>query len=222
MDGSSSQVAGPPEKSATVCAIPPAGGCNEVMDDDVELLRQFARDRSESAFTELVRRKAALVYSAALRQVEGDVLLAQDVSQSVFIDLARKAAELTSRPVLTSWLYTSTRFAALKARRAEERRRRREQDAHAMEAIANESPTPADWEKLRPLLDSAICNLAEHDRAPILMRYFENQPFAEMGRKLGVGESSARMRAERAIEKLRVALVQRGVTSTGAALALAL
>ena len=222
MDGSSSRSAESPEISAAACAIPPAAGCNQMMDEDVELLRRFARDRSEAAFTELVRRKAALVYSAALRQVDGDMLLAQDVSQSVFIDLARKAAELASRPVLTSWLYTSTRFAALKARRGEQRRRRREQDAHAMQILDHDAPAAADWEKLRPLLDSAICNLAEHDRAPILMRYFENQPFAEMGRKLGIGESSARMRAERAIEKLRLALGQRGITSTVAALGLVL
>ncbi|HVU25578.1 MAG TPA: sigma-70 family RNA polymerase sigma factor [Opitutus sp.] len=192
------------------------------MDDDVELLARFARDRSEAAFTELVRRKAALVYSAALRQVDGDMLLAQEVSQSVFIDLARKAAELAQRPVLTSWLYTSTRFAALKARRSEQRRQRREQEAHAMHATDHAAPSAADWEQLRPLLDSALCNLAEHDRAPILMRYFENQPFGEMGRKLGIAEGSARLRAERAIEKLRLALVQRGITSTAAALALAL
>src|SRR5438477_604302 len=82
------------------CAMGAAGGCNRAMIDDSELLRRFAHQRSESAFTELVQRKAGLVYSAALRQVGGDVMLAQDVSQSVFIDLARKAAQLSERPVL--------------------------------------------------------------------------------------------------------------------------
>mgnify|MGYP001546641394 CR=1 FL=1 len=192
------------------------------MNDDSELLRRYARERSEAAFTELVRRKAGLVYSAALRQVGGDMLLAQDVSQGVFIDLARKAGELADRPVLTSWLYTSTRFAALKALRERRRRTAREQEAHTMEEIERDSAHEADWEQLRPLLDSALCNLAEHDRTPILMRYFEDQPFAEMGKKLGIGESSARMRAERALEKLRQALAQKGVTSTAAALGLAI
>ncbi len=92
------------------------------MTDDAELLRRHVHERSETAFAELVPRKAGLVYSAALRQVGGDTLLAQDVSQSVLIDPARKAKQLTDRPEITSWLHTSTRFAARKAVRAKERR----------------------------------------------------------------------------------------------------
>src|ERR1043166_3733374 len=149
--------------------------------DDAELLKRYVHDRSESAFSELVQRKAGLVYSAALRQVDGDMLLAQDVSQTVFIDLARKAAQLTGRAELSSWLYTSTRFAALKALRSKHRRKIREREAHTMQEIERDTMTDADWEKLRPLLDSALCDLPEPDRAAVLMRYFEGQPFAAMG-----------------------------------------
>jgi RNA polymerase sigma factor (sigma-70 family) len=190
--------------------------------DDAELLQRYVCDRSESAFTELVQRKAGLVYSAALRQVSGDVLLAQDVSESVFIDLARKAPRLTAHPELTSWLYTSTRFAALNARRENQRRKNREQEAHTMEEIERPAVTEADWENVRPILDSALCELPEHDRSAVLMRYFESMPFAAMGEKLGIGESSARMRAERALEKLRAVLATKGITSTAAVLALVL
>ena len=192
------------------------------MIDDSELLGRYARERSESAFAELVQRQAGLVYSAALRQVGGDTALAQDVSQSVFIDLARKAEHLAGRPVLASWLYTSTRFAALKAVRTKQRREIREQEAHTMQEIERESMNEADWEKLRPLLDEEICELPELDRTAVLMRYFEGQPFAAMGAKLGIGESSARMRAERALEKLRAGLARKGITSTAAALGLVL
>lgn len=192
------------------------------MIDDTELLRRYVRERSEAAFTELVQRKAGLVYSAALRQVGGDTLLAQDVAQGVFIDLARKAAQLVDRPELTSWLYASTRFAALKALRERHRRTHREQEAHTMQEIERDTLTDTEWQQLRPLLDEAIFELADGDRAAVLMRYFENQPFGAMGQKLGIGESSARMRAERALEKLRALLVQKGVTSTAAALALVL
>jgi RNA polymerase sigma factor (sigma-70 family) len=192
------------------------------MTDDSALLRRFVTERSESAFAELVQSKAGLVYSAALRQVAGDTQLAQDVSQSVFIDLARKAPELTGRTELTSWLYTSTRFAALNALRQKLRRELREKEAHLMEEIERSSLSDADWDKLRPLLDSAICELPEQDRSAVLMRYFETLPYAEMGQKLGIGESSARMRAERALDKLRVSLAQKGISSTAAALALVL
>ena len=190
------------------------------MNDDAELLRRYARERSESAFTELVQRHTGLVYSAALRQVEGDSALAQDVSQSVFIDLARKAGQLADRPVLASWLYTSTRFAALKALRTQQRREIREQEAHTMQEIERAGMTEDEWAQLRPLLDEEMCDLSEQDRAAVLMRYFEGQPFATMGTKLGIGESSARMRAERALHKLRNGLARKGIASTAAALAL--
>lgn len=192
------------------------------MIDDSELLGRYARERSERAFAELVQRKAGLVYSAALRQVGGDAALAQDVSQSVFIDLARKAEQLAGRPVLSSWLYTSTRFAALKALRAKRRRQIREREAQTMQDVERGSMTGTDWEQLRPLLDAELCDLPEQDRSAVLMRYFEGQPFAAMGEKFGIGESSARMRAERALDKLRAGLERKGITSTAAALGLVL
>src|SRR5262245_3125509 len=102
------------------------------MTSDSELLERYARNHSDSAFAELVARYVNLVYSAALRQVGNDAHLAQDVAQNVFVDLARKAGSLSTRPVLTGWLYTSTRYAAAMVVRREHRRRAREQEAHAM------------------------------------------------------------------------------------------
>ena len=97
------------------------------MTPDCELLRRYAGTKSEEAFAELVRRHVNLVYSAALRQVNGDAHLAQDVAQTVFTDLARKAASLARRATLTGWLYTSAHFAAAKIVRTENRRRDREE-----------------------------------------------------------------------------------------------
>ena len=111
----------------------PFGGCYKLnMTPDSELLRRYADTRSEEAFAELVRRHVNLVYSAALRQVNGDVHLAQDVAQTVFTDLARKAVSLLRRSTLTGWLYTSAHFAAAKAVRTEQRRHAREQEVHTM------------------------------------------------------------------------------------------
>src|SRR5579862_4898005 len=186
------------------------------MTPDVELLRDYARTKSEEAFAELVRRHVNLVYSAALRQVGGDTHLAQDVAQTVFTDLARKAASLCRRESLTEWLYTSAHFAAANIVRGEHRRRDREEQF--MREPIQDNATAADWEKLRPMLDSVMHELKETDREAVLLRYFENRPFAEVGARLRVNENTARMRVERALEKLRSLLAKRGIT-TGAALA---
>src|SRR5436189_6234372 len=94
--------------------------------DDAELLRHYAEEGVEDAFAELVRRHVNLVYSAALRQVNGDAHLAADATQLVFTDLARKADSLVGHRVLAGWLFTSTRFAAAKLVRGERRRHARE------------------------------------------------------------------------------------------------
>jgi RNA polymerase sigma factor (sigma-70 family) len=182
------------------------------MTPDSELLRRYVGTHSEEAFAELVQRHVNLVYSAALRQVNGDAHLAQDVAQTVFTDLARKAASLSRRATLTGWLYTSAHFAAAKAVRTEQRRHAREQEAHTMrETIHTPAPEP-DWEKLRPVLDEVMHKLKEADREAILLRYFENRQFAEVGAKLGLNENAARMRVERALEKLRDFLAKRSIT----------
>src|SRR3954467_3135206 len=105
------------------------------MIDDAELLHRYATTRAEGDFAELVQRHVNLVYSAALRQVNGDAHLAQDVTQLVFADLARKAESLASHRVLAGWLFTSTRFAAAKAVRGERRRQAREAEAQLMQEL---------------------------------------------------------------------------------------
>ncbi len=184
----------------------------KTMTPDAELLATFARTNSEDAFAEVVKRHVNLVYSAALRQTGGDAHLAKDVAQNVFTDLAKKAAALARRDNISGWLYTSAHFAAAKIVRAENRRREREEIF--MREPANESAPATEWEMLRPLLDAAMHELKAPDRDAILLRYFENRPFAEVGAKLGLNENAARMRVERALEKLRAVLAKRGVAAT--------
>jgi RNA polymerase sigma factor (sigma-70 family) len=190
------------------------------MTPDAELLRQFAQTHSEDAFAELVRRYVNLVYSAALRQVNGDAHLAQDVAQVVFADLARKAGSLAPRESLTGWLYTSAHFTTVKMVRTETRRREREgkfmRDPIHENEVGRVTPCAPDWEEIRPALDDAMHELKETDREAILLRYFENRPFAEVGLKLGLNENAARMRVDRALEKLRAAFLRRGVTTVAA------
>jgi RNA polymerase sigma factor (sigma-70 family) len=193
------------------------------MMDDATLLRRYAQNRIESDFAELVRRHLNFVYSAALRQVNGDAHLAQDVTQLVFTDLARKAAKLADHRVLAGWLFTSARFAAAKLVRGERRRLNREKEALLMQETSPSDPTfQVDWEQIRPVLDEALAALDERDREAILLRYMGGCDYAQVGAKLSLSDNAARMRVDRAVDKLRALLAQRGATSTAAALSLAL
>jgi len=183
------------------------------MISDVELLREYAEQGSETAFAELVRRYLNLVYATALRLANGDAALAEDVTQSVFTDLARKAAELRSHSTLAGWLHTSAYYATAKSIRGEQRRRRREQEASTM----NETTT-ADaencWTQMRPVLDEAVNRLGETERNAVLLRFFQEKSYREIGQTLGVSEDAARMRIERGLEKLRDQFARRGVVAT--------
>ena len=191
------------------------------MENDAQLLRRYADEKSETAFAELVRRHLDLVYSAALRRLGGDAHHAADVAQQVFTTLARDGRKLSRHGVLTAWLYTATRNAAVDLIRAEQRRHTREQEASTMQQLFSAAPD-ADWARLRPVLDGVMDELSETDRTAVLLRFFEKRPFSEVGAALQLSEDAARMRVERALDKLRVLLARRGVTSTAAALTSAL
>lgn len=186
------------------------------MRDDQQLLRSYANDGSEAAFRELVERHLNLVYSAALRRVDGDRQLAEDVSQLVFTDLARKARLLSGNVVLAGWLHSATRYAAAQLMRTNRRRRQREEKAMAMNAFENE--TAPDWQALRPVLDQALDKMDKKDRDALVLRFFERRSLAQVGSALGSNEDAARKRIERALQKLRLQLGRRGFTTTAAAL----
>lgn len=192
------------------------------MSHDTELLRRYVEERSESAFTELVHEHMNLVYSAALRETNGDGAQAEDVSQTVFTELARKAPRLLGHPSVAGWLHTTTRLVAANARRAEQRRHRREEKAQSMnEVLSNEAPNEV-WQRIRPVLDDALHELKEADREAVLLRFLKDRPLREVGVRLGLNENAARMRVDRALEQLRGLLARRGITSTTSGLATAL
>ncbi len=210
-----------------VCAFCEAAGANlcTAMIEDIELLRRYAGEGAEDAFAELVARHVNLVHSAALRQVQGDAHLAADATQLVFADLARKARELTGHRVLAGWLYTSARYAAAKLVRGEVRRRAREQEAWRMEndtGREEQASAGLDWSRVREVLDEAMAELGRADREAVLLRYFEDRDYAAVAARLGLSPNAARMRVDRALDKLRARLERRGIASTGAALSAAL
>ena len=161
-----------------------------------------------------------LVYSSALRLVGGDAQLAEDVSQTVFLHLARKAHRLPCEVMLGGWLHRDTCYAARTLMRSERRRQQRERQAMEMSAIEDDSEV--NLAKLTPLLDEAIEELRADDRAAILLRFFEQRDFRSIGQALDSNEDAARKRVARAIDKLHGLLTARGVSLSATALGTAL
>jgi RNA polymerase sigma factor (sigma-70 family) len=168
---------------------------------DFELLRDFARRREELAFTELVRRHVDLVFATALRKVD-DPGAAEEVAQNVFVALARKAWQFAPDDSLPSWLYRSTLLEAKEWWRGELRRRHREQTAADLGTTMKKSDEQPVLCSLVPLLDEALLSLREKDRSSLLLRFYENQPWREVGAELGVTEDAAQKRVGASLEKL--------------------
>src|SRR5438046_5213176 len=166
---------------------------------DQQLLRDYTERRAEVAFAELVRRHVDLVYSAALRMVR-DAHLAEDVTQSVFVALARNAPQLISRPVLSGWLHRTAQNLAANVVRSDVRRRAREQEAAVMNELLSAEPDHV-WEQIAPHLDAALGELSEPDRDALLLRYFERKSAHEIAEILGTSEDAAQKRVSRPVER---------------------
>lgn len=183
--------------------------------DDSRLLREYAKTGADAAFAELVARHVNLVYSVALRRV-GNSHHAEEITQAVFIILAKKAASLHHEKALSSWLFQATRFTANNFARSEARRQRREQEAY-MQSTFDDSGSDA-WQRIEPLLDDAVEALSEKERRAIILRYYEGRNLREVGIALGTSEEAAKKRVMRAIEKLQRFFLKHGVASTAAAI----
>ncbi|HYG35025.1 MAG TPA: sigma-70 family RNA polymerase sigma factor, partial [Clostridia bacterium] len=175
-----------------------------------QLLAEYVQTGSEAAFRSLVECYLGLVYAAACRLVGGDTHRAEDVTQIVFADLARKARALSREPMLGGWLHRHTCYVASTLMRSERRRQLRERQA--MEMNLQENDSESNLARVAPIIDEVINQLEPTDRYVILLRFFERKDFRALGEAVGIKEDAARMRVNRALEKLHGLLGQRGVS----------
>jgi len=188
--------------------------------DDHSLLMQYTNEGSEQAFEGLVEKYTSLVYSSAVRRVGPD--MAKDITQAVFMILSRKAEKLAKREMktLAGWLFRTTRFATSEALRSRARREHREEEASKEHSrFTEEMDNAPSWENVRPLIDAALDKLGKKDRDAVLLRYFQEASYADVGMALGLTENAATKRVARATDKLRTLLTRKGTTVSGAALA---
>jgi RNA polymerase sigma factor (sigma-70 family) len=189
-----------------------------MMIDDMDLVRDYARSNSEEAFATLVSRHVNLVYSLALRLVR-DRHLAEEITQTVFIILARKAGALSSKTVVPGWLCRTARFVSARALTMQRRRQNREQQAYMQSQLTETEPSA--WMQIEPLLDSAMAQLGEKDHDAVVLRFFEGRNFKDVSAALGTSEAGAKMRVNRALERLRKFFSKRGLTFSVAVIAAA-
>lgn len=176
--------------------------------DDMKLLREFATVNSEAAFATLVQRHINLVYSVALRRLNNPHE-AEEVTQVVFVILAKKAGNLRDGTILSGWLYHTAWLTSANHQRALLRRQRREQEAYMQFTQESEHDQP--WQRLSPLLEEAMRRLGQHERAAVVLRFFENRTIREVAEALGLQEAATQKRVNRATEKLRTYFVRHGV-----------
>ncbi|MCK6470302.1 MAG: sigma-70 family RNA polymerase sigma factor [Planctomycetes bacterium] len=186
------------------------------MASDCELLSAYARERSEAAFEELVRRHGQMVYAAALR-ILGDAQLAEDAAQAVFLVLAKRAASLLRREHLAGWLCLAACNAARNLTRERCRRAVYERRSNEMRATETDA-APADnaehharHREVLAHLDEALAGLSGAHRAPIAMRWLEGRSLEDVAGELRCSPKAAGMRLRRALEALRKRLRRRGV-----------
>jgi len=190
------------------------GGGN--VTEDGQLLRQYARQGSEAAFSQLIARHLNLVHSVCLREV-GDASLAEDVTQVVFLLLAKKAPALGPDTRLAGWLFQTARFACKNALRREARRKLQEQRVGEQMLFGGHDEN-ALWDRIEPGLNDALASLGAKDREAVLLRFADGLSFPELGTALGTSEDAARMRLNRAVDRLRQFFAKQGVTLSGAVL----
>jgi RNA polymerase sigma factor (sigma-70 family) len=169
---------------------------------DTELLNRYARQQDEGAFAQLVQRHQSMVLGAAARRT-GNIEMARDVAQQVFVLLARKAAHLLRHERLAGWLYQTASYEAAKIWKSEQRRQARHAELAVLaspESLCNEQ-----WQGL----EDAMIALGSSDREAIVMHYFQDQSYAEMAAASALSEAAMRKRVSRALEQLSRQLQRR-------------
>src|SRR3954462_10954218 len=120
--------------------------------DDSLLLKEYVERGSDEAFATLVERHINKVYSIALRHTRNPHQ-AEEITQAVFVVLARKGGQLGKQVILSGWSCRTAQLSALTFIRTESRRTRREQEAQ-MQNLLHESESDV-WPQIAPLLDAA-------------------------------------------------------------------
>jgi RNA polymerase sigma factor (sigma-70 family) len=186
---------------------------------DGALLERFVARNDGAAFEILLERHGPMVWGVCHR-VLGNHHDAEDAFQATFLVLARKAAAVCPREAVAGWLHGVATRTAQKARVISAKRRARETPMPRVPDLELAPREP--WDELAPLLDQALGRLPERYRLAIVLCDLEGLSRREAAIQLGWPEGTVASRLARARAVLARLLAQRGLTLSGATIALLL
>jgi RNA polymerase sigma factor (sigma-70 family) len=186
-----------------------AGATDERAVSDRELLRRFADERDERAFTQLVERHAALVWRVC-HGIVANEHDAEDVFQATFLVLARKAASSGWRESVANWLYETAHRLACKARAAGWRQAVRLGQLED-KLSAPESADDMTMREAREVLYDELATLPENLRTPLVLCYLEGATREQAARQLGWSQRTLERRLEQGRARLGKRLERRGI-----------
>ena len=187
-----------------------------LMDSENHLLA-YVRSGDEAAFAKVVTAYSSLVYGTAYRKTR-NVQLAEEVTQNVFVLLARKAEKLVSRPGLGGWLHRTALLVSQNLLRSEAAHQRRTE----LVKEKSEFSPGQDIEIFFEGVDEALDRLSESDRTVVMMRFFEEKEFREIGAQVGKSADAVQKQIRRALDKLNRSLTAKGATFSLATIGLVL
>lgn len=186
------------------------------MDEDFQLLTQYLRSRDEDAFRSLVERHAPLVRGVALRRTR-DPELADEITNSVFVLLARKAGSV--RGSLRGWLYNTSFLESGNALRKDRLYQRKMEELRMQPHHAGAEGGEAAWDEVSLRLDEAMALLESGSRDLLLMRFYERKSLKEIASALGKSEEASRKLISRSLERLSGRLRSKGLLTSTTGLA---
>lgn len=177
---------------------------------DTALLERWIHRRDPEAMAAIIKRHSAMVY-ATCRRVTGNATDAEDVAQECFLKLASVRHAGAS---LAGLLHTMATRLALNKARGDSRRRMREAEYTALNAV----PESTTWDDVQPLIDEAIAALPEKRRTAVVRHFLQGETHAEIARDLGVSRAAVSQQVARGVDEVRETLRERGVAVLSASL----
>ncbi len=174
-------------------------------------------------FTTFMRAYQDMVFSTAAR-LTGNEAQAEDISQEVFLKAHAHFDNLRTSPTAGGWLKTvATNLSLNHLARYRNRWKffsefKRDDSAAESEALEVEFAAPdtffsgVDAEERREWVERALDELPQHQRVPLVLYHFEDMPYDEIAKKLGVSLPKVKtdiLRARAALAKV----LQRGATA---------